>query len=158
MEKNRKFEMVVGFFVLAITLFFFDYVYTKSGYNRKDGYTLVAKFEKADGLSDGSDVKVSGIKVGKIVEMKVDPESFLAVVKFNVPHDLKLPADSSASVSSDGLFGGKYLALTPGGSDELLDENDEIENTSGPINIESLIGKFVLSQQNNEEKKEEKLN
>ncbi|MDR1334088.1 MAG: MlaD family protein, partial [Holosporaceae bacterium] len=120
------------------------------------GYTLTAKFEKADGLSEGSDVKVSGIKVGKIVNMKVDPESFLAVVKFYVPHDLKFPADTSASVSSDGLFGGKYLALTPGGSDELLDENDEIENTSGPLNIESLIGKFVLSQQSKDEKKEEK--
>jgi phospholipid/cholesterol/gamma-HCH transport system substrate-binding protein len=154
MEKNRTFEMVVGFLVLAVALFFFNYVYTKSGYNYKEGYTLIAKFEKVDGLSEGSDVKVSGIKVGKIVGMKVDPESFLAIVTFNIPHDLKLPTDSSASVSSDGLFGGKFLALTPGGSDELLDENDEIENTSGPVNIESLIGKFVLSQQNKEEKSE----
>jgi phospholipid/cholesterol/gamma-HCH transport system substrate-binding protein len=152
MEKSRTFEMVVGFFVLAIALGFFDYIYTRSGHGHKAGYTLTARFEKADGLSEGSDVKISGIRVGEIVEMKVDPESFLAVVKFSVPDDLKFPADTSASVSSDGLFGGKYLALIPGGSDELLSENDEIENTSGPINIESLIGKFVLSQQNKEEK------
>jgi phospholipid/cholesterol/gamma-HCH transport system substrate-binding protein len=152
MEKGRTFEMTVGIFVLAVATFFFYYVYAKSGYGHNDGYILTAKFDRADGLSEGSDVRVSGIKIGKIVNMKVDPQSFLAVVKFCVPHDLKLPTDSSAAVSSDGLFGGKHLALVPGGEDEFLREGDEIENTSGPVNIESLIGKFVFSQQNKEGK------
>jgi phospholipid/cholesterol/gamma-HCH transport system substrate-binding protein len=107
---------------------------------------LIAKFDKADGLSEGGDVKISGIKIGKIVEMKVDPESFFAVIKFHVPRELRLPRDTSASVSSDGLFGGKYLSLVPGGDEDFLKEGDEIENTSGPLNLESLIGKFVFSQ------------
>ncbi len=154
MEKGRTFETVVGFLVLFVAVAFFNYVYTKTGWQGLDTYTLTARFDKADGLSEGGDVKVSGIKVGKIISMKVDASSFFAVVKFYVSKDIKLPKDSSANVASDGLFGGKYLSLTPGGEDEFLQEGDEIENTTGPINLESLIGKFMFSQ--DKDKKEEK--
>ncbi|MDR0556006.1 MAG: outer membrane lipid asymmetry maintenance protein MlaD [Holosporaceae bacterium] len=146
MEKDRVFETVVGGFVLVVAIFFFYYVYQKSGWHGGNGYVLTAKFDRADGLTEGGDVKISGIKVGKIIDMSVDPESFFAVVKFSVANGLSLPRDSSASVSSDGLFGGKYLALVPGGDDELLTAGDEIENTSGPMNIESMIGQFLFSQ------------
>ncbi len=154
MEKGRTFETVVGFLVLAVAVFFFNYVYTKTGWQGLDTYTLTAKFDKADGLSEGGDVKISGIKVGKIISTEVDPSTFFAVIKFYISKDIKLPKDSSASVTSDGLFGGKYLSLTPGGEDETLQEGEEIENTTGPINLESLIGKFVFSQ--DKEKKSEK--
>ncbi|MDR0631745.1 MAG: outer membrane lipid asymmetry maintenance protein MlaD [Holosporaceae bacterium] len=146
MEKGRTFETVVGVFVLVVAVFFFNYVYRKSGWHGMDGYVLTAKFDKADGLSEGGDVKISGIQVGKIISMKVDPHSFFAIVKFYVPKELKLPRDTGANVASDGLFGGKYLSLTPGGEEESLKEGDEIENTAGPINLESLIGKYVFSQ------------
>ncbi|MDR2646398.1 MAG: outer membrane lipid asymmetry maintenance protein MlaD [Holosporaceae bacterium] len=146
MEKGRTFESVVGVFVLIIASFFFYYVYMKSGWQSVDGYLLTAKFDKADGLIEGGDVKVSGIKVGKIVGVSIDPTSFLAVVKFTVLEGLKLPNDTSASVSSDGLLGKKYLSLTPGGNDAFLKGGDEIGNTSGPVDIESLIGKFIFSQ------------
>jgi phospholipid/cholesterol/gamma-HCH transport system substrate-binding protein len=154
MEKGRTFEMIVGVFVLTVALFFFQYIYTRSGCSHSDGYTLIAKFDKADGLSEGSDVKLSGIKIGKILEMKVDPESFLAVIRFSVPKGLKLPTDTGAGVCSDGLFGGRYLSITPGGEEEFLNEGDEIENTSGPISIESIISKIAFSQQSKD--KEEK--
>lgn len=146
MEKGRTFETVVGVFILIITVFFFNYVYTKSGYGKIDECVLIAKFDKADGLSEGTDVKISGIRVGKILSMNVDPANFMAIVKFYVSKNLKLPKDTSASVMSEGLFGGKYLSLTPGGEDESLKDGDVIDNTSGPINIESLIGQFVFSK------------
>ena len=152
MEKGRTFETVVGVFVLIVTVFFFNYVYTKSGYKRTDECILTAKFDKADGLSEGTDVKISGIRVGKILNMNVDPTSFMAVVKFYISKDIKLPKDTSASVMSDGLFGGRYLALTPGGEDDLLKDGDVIENTAGPINIESLIGQFIFSKDKEKEK------
>jgi phospholipid/cholesterol/gamma-HCH transport system substrate-binding protein len=146
MEKSQTFESVVGVFVLIVASFFFYCVYMKSGWQNVDGYLLTAKFDKADGLIEGSDVKVSGIKVGKIVNVSIDPTSFLAVVKFTVGEGLRLPSDTSATVSSDGLFGKRYLSLTPGGNDAYLKGGDEIENTSGSVDIESLIGKFVFSQ------------
>jgi phospholipid/cholesterol/gamma-HCH transport system substrate-binding protein len=153
MEKSRTFEMIVGTFVLGVAVFFFHYVYARSG-NDGNGYVLTAKFDRADGLAEGGDVKISGVKVGKIIDIKIDPQSFQAVVKFSVSRGLKLPTDSSAGVSGDGLFGGKYLAITPGGEDESLNEGAEIENTTGPMNIESLIGKFVLSGQNKSDNSE----
>jgi phospholipid/cholesterol/gamma-HCH transport system substrate-binding protein len=146
MGKSRTFESIVGVFVLIVAFFFFYYVCIKSGWQRVDEYLLIAKFDKADGLAEGGDVKVSGIKVGKIIKVSIDPISFLAVIEFTVLNDLKLPNDTSASVSSDGLLGKKYLSLTPGGNDICLSGGDEIENTSGPVDIESLIGKFVFSQ------------
>lgn len=145
MEKGRTLETLTGLFVLLVAIAFFFYAYHKSGWVRGDIMTLTAQFDRADGLVEGTDVKISGIRVGKIMSTSVDPDNFMAVVKFYVPSDIKLPKDTSAAVSSDGLFGGKYLALSPGGEDENLQDGDFIENTTGPINIESLVNKFIGS-------------
>ncbi|MBQ7673665.1 MAG: outer membrane lipid asymmetry maintenance protein MlaD [Alphaproteobacteria bacterium] len=153
MEKGRTFETVVGLFVLVVAVFFFSYVYQKSGWVKSDGITLTARFDRADGLTEGTDVKISGVRVGKVLTTSVDPENFMAVVTFYVSANIKLPKDSSASVLSDGLFGGRYLAIIPGGEDENLQEGDSIENTTGPINIESLISNFVFSKDKKEETK-----
>ncbi|MDR2107524.1 MAG: outer membrane lipid asymmetry maintenance protein MlaD [Holosporaceae bacterium] len=146
MEKDRAFETVVGFLVLVVMVFFFNYVYTRSGWKSGEGYVLTAKFDRADGLSEGGDVKISGITIGKIVDMQVDPESFFAVIKFRVPKKLRLPKDTSASVSSEGLLGGKYLSLIPGCEETALKEGDEIGNTNGAMNLETLISKFMFSR------------
>ncbi|MDR2794888.1 MAG: outer membrane lipid asymmetry maintenance protein MlaD [Holosporaceae bacterium] len=146
MENGRTFETIVGFFVLLVALFFFYFVYSKSSWASINGYVLSAKFDRADGLGEGVDVKISGVRVGKILSINVDPETFLAQVKFSVSNDIKLPKDTSASVQSDGLFGGKYLSLNPGGAEEDIAADGEIENTVGPTNLESIIGKFMLSK------------
>lgn len=149
MEKGRVFETVVGVLVLIVAACFFNFVYSKSSWKSIDGYVLKARFDRADGLTEGTDVKISGVRVGKIDSIEVDPKTFLAVVTFHISQDIKVPTDSCASVSSDGLFGGKYLSIIPGGEEETLNNGEEIERTTGPINIEGLIGKFVMS---NEEK------
>ncbi|MCR4624014.1 MAG: outer membrane lipid asymmetry maintenance protein MlaD [Alphaproteobacteria bacterium] len=146
MEKGRTFETVVGVFVLIIAVCFFNYVYSKSSWKSIDGYVLKAKFDRADGLTEGTDVKISGVRVGKIDNIEVDPKTFFAVVTFHISEDIKVPTDSSANVASDGLFGGKYLSITPGGEEETLKNGEEIECTTGPVNLESLIGNFVMSK------------
>ncbi len=146
MEKGRIFETVVGILVLIIAACFFNFVYTKSSWRSIDGYVLKAKVDRADGLAEGTDVKISGVRVGKIDSIEVDPKTFLAVVTFHISKDIKLPIDSGASVASDGLFGGKYLSILPGGDEETLKNGEEIERTTGPINLESLIGKFLFSK------------
>lgn len=151
MERGRALETFTGLFVLVTAVVFFFYAYQKSGWVKGNVMTLTAQFERADGLVEGTDVKISGIRVGKVMSTSVDPDNFMAVVKFYVPKGMKLPKDTSASVSSDGLFGGKYLSLSPGGEDEDLKDGDYIENTTGPINIESLISKFVGSSGSKED-------
>ncbi|MDR2766422.1 MAG: outer membrane lipid asymmetry maintenance protein MlaD [Holosporaceae bacterium] len=153
MEKGRTFETIVGVLVLATAILFFNYVYSKSGWNIKGGYTLMAKFDKADGLSEGGDVRINGVKVGKIISLEIDQSSFLAVAKLYVSGNIKLPRDSGASINSEGLLGGKYLSITPGGSEETLGNGEEIENTSGPVDLESLLGKFIFSSASDKEAK-----
>ncbi|MDR1375386.1 MAG: outer membrane lipid asymmetry maintenance protein MlaD [Holosporaceae bacterium] len=145
MEKGRSFETIVGTLVLLVAIFFFHYVYSRSSWKGMDGYYLIAKFDRADGLAEGIDVKISGVRVGKVASLELDPSSFFAVVKFYVSEKVKLPNDSSANVASEGLFGGKYLSITPGGSKEFFNPGDEIEDTSGPLDLESLLGKFIFS-------------
>jgi phospholipid/cholesterol/gamma-HCH transport system substrate-binding protein len=150
MEKGRTFETMIGLFVIIVAIFFFNYVYTKSGWKKSDGYVLTAIFDKADGLTEGTDVKISGVRVGKVLETTVDPKTFMATVKFYVSHGMELPKDTGAAVQNDGLLGSKYLALIPGGDNVNLKEGETIENTSGAINLESLIGNFVFSKSNND--------
>ena len=145
MGKERVFETVVGVVVLIVAALFFHYVYKKSSWNSIDGYTIKAKFERADGLAEGGDVKISGIRVGKIIATEVETDSFLAVVTFLIPHNIKLPKDTAANIASDGLLGGKYLALIPGGDESYLVEGDEIVNTTGAISFESLVSNFLLA-------------
>lgn len=151
MEKGRTLETLTGLFVLIVAVAFFFYAYQKSGWVRGDIMTLTAYFDKADGLVEGTDVKISGIRVGKIMSTSVDPDNLMAVVKFYIPAGMKLSKDTSASVSSEGLLGSKYLALIPGGQEEDLKDGDSIDNTTGPISIESLINKFISNSSSKED-------
>ncbi|EKE08872.1 MAG: Acetyl-CoA carboxylase subunit A [uncultured bacterium] len=100
----------------------------------------------------GSDVRLSGVKVGTIKDLHLDPESYLAVVYLTLEPQVVLPKDSSAEIVSEGLLGGKYLALVPGGDEETIGPGGEIVYTQSAVSLEALIGKFIFNAQ---EKKEE---
>jgi phospholipid/cholesterol/gamma-HCH transport system substrate-binding protein len=139
-------ETVLGGVVLVVAVGFFGWAYSRSTVGDPGGYTLVAKFDRIDGLPMGADVRVSGIKVGKVLDQSLDPQTYRAQVRFSVASNVELPSDSSAAVVSSGLLGGKYVALVPGGDDLLLKEGGEITLTQSSVNIEDLIGKYIFSQ------------
>lgn len=139
-------ETVLGGVVLVVAIGFFGWAYARSSVGDPGGYTLVAKFDRIDGLPMGADVRISGIKVGSVLAQSLDPQTYRALVRFSVASDIELPNDSSAAVVSSGLLGGKYLALVPGGDDQLLAEGGEITLTQSSVNIEDLIGKYIFSQ------------
>lgn len=139
-------ETVLGGVVLVVAIGFFGWAYGRSSVGDPGGYTLVAKFDRIDGLPMGADVRVSGIKVGKVLDQSLDPQTYRAQVRFSVMSDVELPTDSSAAVVSSGLLGGKYVALVPGGDDQLLKDGGEITLTQSSVNIEDLIGKYIFSQ------------
>ena len=132
--------------VLVVAAAFLVFAYSRAEYGTVTGYELVAKFDRVDGLATGSDVLLSGIKVGTVLDQHLDTESFQAVVRFSVHPSLKLPDDSSAEIGSDGLLGGKYLVLVPGGSEEVLGPGDEIMFTQGFVDIINLVGQAMFSQ------------
>ncbi|MGH6921904.1 MAG: outer membrane lipid asymmetry maintenance protein MlaD, partial [Geminicoccaceae bacterium] len=112
----------------------------------ESGYELIARFDRVDGLQLGDDVRIGGIKVGTVVAQNLDPATYRAEVRFTVREDIELPTDSSVSVAMDGLLGGKYLSLIPGGDVEMLADGDEVTLTQSAINLEDLIGHLIFGQ------------
>ncbi|HEY4136421.1 MAG TPA: outer membrane lipid asymmetry maintenance protein MlaD [Alphaproteobacteria bacterium] len=145
--RRNVIETVLGAVVLLVAALFVIFAYSNASLRTVSGYPLIAKFDRVDGLNPGSDVKMSGIKIGTITAQDIDPQSFLAVVHFSVDPRIKLPSDSAAEVVSDGLLGSKYLSLVPGADSRMLEANGEIKFTQSPINLESLIGQLLFSNQ-----------
>jgi phospholipid/cholesterol/gamma-HCH transport system substrate-binding protein len=110
-----------------------------------DGMLLRASFDRIDGLTNGADVRIAGVKVGSVSGSRIDPQNFNAELVLRVDRGLKLPADTSAEITSEGLLGGKYVSLVPGGSDRLLADGGRITETQGSVSLESLLGKFIFS-------------
>ncbi|MGD9535882.1 MAG: outer membrane lipid asymmetry maintenance protein MlaD [Alphaproteobacteria bacterium] len=137
-------ETLMGAFVLAVAIAFVVFAYSRTTVATVSGYEVTAKFNRMDGLSRGADVRISGIKVGSVLNMALDPVSFQAVARFSIDPTFKLPVDSSVSIVSDGLLGGKYASIEPGGADEVIEPGGEIKYTQSSILLEQLIGKFVF--------------
>jgi phospholipid/cholesterol/gamma-HCH transport system substrate-binding protein len=145
MARHNPAELGVGAVVLAVAGAFLVFAIANTGQGfGAGGYALHAVFDHVDGLAPGADVRIAGVKVGSITAIKLDPKTYLADVRFTVQSGIELTDDSSATVSTDGLLGGKYLALATGGDDTDLKPGGEITITQGSLNMESLIGKYLF--------------
>ena len=132
-------ELLTGACVLLVAGGFLAYAVAASG------YLLHAAFDHIDGMATGSDVRLAGVKIGTVQGATIDPKTYLADVTLSVRGDVKLPTDSSAEITSDGLLGGKYLALAPGGAEAMLPAGGTITVTQGSVSLEQLLGKFIFS-------------
>lgn len=150
--KGNFVEAIIGAVVLITAAWFLTFTYQRAEMGDIEGYTLIAKFDNVAGISVGGDVRVSGIKVGTVVDNVLDTETFQAVVTMDVRSDVKIPIDSAAAVNSEGILGGNYLALKPGGFDEYLEDGDEIEFTQGSVDLIELVGKAIFSQSEQDKK------
>lgn len=141
--KGNVLESVIGAVVLVIAVFCVYFAYVSSGEKIKGGYVLTARFDDVSGLTNGSDVKLNGIKVGIVKNLKLD-DNYQAKVELLIRDEIKIPTDSSVSVTTDGLMGNKFIAISTGFSDEKLKPNEEIEITRSAVNLEKLIDKFAV--------------
>jgi phospholipid/cholesterol/gamma-HCH transport system substrate-binding protein len=147
-SRSNAVETVTGAVVILLAAGFLGYAVAHSGRSGGAGYKLHANFDSIDGLGVGSDVKMAGVKVGSVTGTGIDPKTFQATVTLAVDDAIKLPKDSSASVVSEGLLGGKYLLLQPGGDTADIPPGGQITITQSSVNIEELLGKFVFSAAN----------
>ena len=143
--KRNVIETIMGGLVLLVAGGFLFFAYQGGKVEAASGYDLLAKFDRVDGLVVGADVRVSGIKVGAVTAQDIDPTNYQAVVTLTVRDDVKLPRDSSAEIIGDGLLGGKYVQITPGGDEAMLKAGGVISYTQSAVNLEEMIGKFVFS-------------
>lgn len=145
MNRRNVAEILAGALVLAVAAVFLFYAVTHSGRSFTQGYALTAKFDRIDGLPQGADVRLSGVKIGSVVDQRIDRETYLAVVTMQIDPGIQLPVDTSAEITSESLLGGRYIALVPGGADRMLAAGDVIEATQSAVSLEALLGRFIFS-------------
>ncbi len=144
--KSSLVETLVGALVILIAGVFLFYMYSSTGHSASGGqYNITAEFDRIDGLPMGADVRLSGIKIGTVTGQKLDHSTYRAIVTFSVAKSVKLPKDTNAKIASEGLLGGSYVTLDPGGEEEMLAEGGHILYTQSSIDLMSLIGKAIFS-------------
>lgn len=143
MSENTT-EVIVGGAVLAVAIGFLVYAGQATGLSGASSeYEMTASFRSADGINVGTDVRMAGVKVGRVTDIALDPETFRAATVFSVQNGIEIPDDSAVAISSEGLLGGNYVELLPGGSPFFLEPGTEIEFTQGSVSLISLLMKFV---------------
>lgn len=141
-EENRN--VLVGAGVLLALIAGLVAVHIDSAREKTEGYPLIARFDKAEGVNLGTEVRVGGVRVGKVTQAKLD-DRFRAVLTLRLADSVKLPADSNAVVQTDGLLGAKFISLQPGGDDKNLQPGEEIAYTQSSLSLQDLLD-MIISQ------------
>jgi phospholipid/cholesterol/gamma-HCH transport system substrate-binding protein len=146
---SQSLETIVGAAVVALAVGFFAYAYNTAGVGGGsigDGYKLIAEFDNAEGINVGTDVRLAGIKIGTVVGQSLNAETYQARIEMMVEKRVQLSDDSAAKITSEGLLGGKFITLEPGGSDKKFAEGDSFSYTQGAVDIWSLISQAMFSK------------
>ncbi len=139
-------ETAVGIFIF-IGLLFVGYLTVKLGKMElvgSDFYTIYANFESIGGLKKDSSVRMAGVEIGRVGDIQLDIKSLTARIAMKIRKGVPIQDDAIASIRTSGLIGDKYVSISPGSSEDLLHEGDVLTDTEPPIDIESLISKYVF--------------
>ncbi len=143
-------EVLVGGVVLAAAIGFAVYAGQAAGFTRtSDTYALKASFRSLEGIDVGTDLRLAGVKIGKVTDVALNAETFRADTVVSVSKGIEIPDDSALVVSSEGLLGGNFMEIVPGGSPFFFSDGDVISDTQGAISLISLLLKFVSGQGGN---------
>ena len=143
MKKNPV-ETILGFFVLIFTGLFLFFAASRVDIKRIEGYTITANFSKIGGLEVGSDVRISGIKVGSVMATRLNPQDYTAAVELSIDQNVKLPIDTIAGIADVGMMGDKYVRLEPGKSQAILKDGDTMTQTHSYKSLEDNISEFIF--------------
>lgn len=145
---EKKSEILVGAVVLVAAVGFLAYAISVTGFkNANAGYDISASFRSIEGVKVGTEVRLAGVKIGSVRDVSLNPETLRADATFTIADAFKIPDDSAISISSEGLLGGNFVEILPGGSPFNLDPGGEIEDTQGSVSLVTLLMKFVAGGQ-----------
>ena len=147
--KRSLVETILGAVVLLAAGLFLLYSIKTADIANTDGYEVTADFSSIGGLKPGDIVQISGVKVGTISRVELVPDIYLAV-HINIREEYKIPTDTAALITSEGLLGGQYMALEPGADEEMIAPGGVIQYTQAPQNLEQLLGQFIFSMQDDD--------
>ncbi len=145
-KQQNPFQVAIGFVVLVVSLLFITHIYkirTLGEVSFSKSMFLKARFSNIDGINTGSDVKISGIKIGTVKSIELNDNDYMAVADISINGSIKIPNDSVLAVSTSGLLGNKFLDIKPGFADVYMENNDTFMSTVSTVNLENLISKFA---------------
>lgn len=140
-------ETVMGAVVLLVAGFFIVFAYSSANLRQVQGYEVNAFFDRIDGLQVGADVLISGVRVGSVVGQELDPATYRAEVWMSIDPSIQLPEDTAAVVASQGLLGGKFVSLEPGGAPDAIPPGGTIQYTQSTPGLEQLLGQVIYNLQ-----------
>ncbi len=141
---ESKIEIFVGAIVVAIAIYFTSYLFQVTGVaTETNHYVIHASFRSAEGVRVGTDVRLAGVKIGTVTRLELDSASYEARSTLSIEQDILIPDDSSLSIASEGLLGGNFVEVVPGGSFVYLEAGDEVVDTQGSISLIQLMMRFV---------------
>jgi phospholipid/cholesterol/gamma-HCH transport system substrate-binding protein len=143
MASSNVAETAIGAVVVAVAAGFMIYAAQVADVRMGGVYELQAQFRKAEGVGVGGDVRVSGVKVGTVRSVELDPETYQARIVMAIRENVRIPEDSAATIASEGLLGGAHIAIQPGGAEFMLEAGDEFGYTQGSVSLLDLIGKAI---------------
>ena len=144
MMKKNAVETILGAVVLLVAGTFLSFAMNMVDVGEVDGYEVSAAFLKVGGLTDGSDVRLNGIKIGTVSDLSLDRDNFDAVVTMSIRSDVKLPVDSVASIGSSGIIGSKFVAIRPGGEKDIVAEGGKLTQTEDFKSLEDQVGEIIF--------------
>ena len=137
-------EILAGAVVLAVALGFTVFAARGAGLGAAgDSYPLTASFRSVEGVRVGTDVRLAGVKVGTVTALALNPETYFADATISMRKDVAVPVDSTILIASEGLLGGTFVEVQPGGALEMLDPGGEIEDTQAAVSLLTLLMKFA---------------
>ena len=146
MNKKISFEFIIGLLILIITLIFFFYFSLKIDYfDNSKKINLNSNFFDIGDLTVGADVKTKGVKIGEVIEISLDKNSYMAIVKSSLNYDLKIPLDSEFKIANNGFIGSPYIEVTIGINEQYYQNNDLTENNVDAVSLEEIINSFIFN-------------
>jgi phospholipid/cholesterol/gamma-HCH transport system substrate-binding protein len=137
-------EILAGAAVLAVALGFTLHAARGAGLGGEgESYPLTASFRSVEGVGVGTDVRLAGVKVGTVTDLRLNPETYFADATISMRKDVAVPVDSTILIASEGLLGGTFVEVQPGGALENLEAGGEIEDTQGAVSLITLLMKFA---------------
>ena len=146
MNKKISFEFIVGLIILIITLISFFYFFLKIDYfDNSKKINLNSNFFDIGDLAVGADVKTKGVKIGEVINISLDGNSYMAIVKSSLNFDLKIPLDSEFKIANNGFIGSPYIEVTMGINEQYYQNNDLTENNVDAVSLEEIINSFIFN-------------
>ena len=145
MRNNDNRDTLVGGLVMVFIAALFAVSYGGKDLSAQANvgtYPVTAVFNRIDGLFEGDEVRLGGIRIGTVAAQHLD-QHFRAVVTLNIDSVVQVPIDSAAAIHTDGLFGSKFVVLEPGVEDQLLKAGDDIQYTQGAVIVGELLGLII---------------